>query len=210
VRGTVAVLLLSLALGLSGLALSGLAAADTVGSATQNLTENTWMYFQGYMDDTRVFQTDTGYHGQKLVSGTRGSGTASRTIHADVYGGSKYDEISYNEWGVFDYQPYNPPATQSDLKNALCAKNYEVGSSFSESYSNIRSLIKDTNIYQDDQISVYQIDTELQGTARLGARVQKDPYAVPAYVMGGTYVGRLNIHSDIETGNASILTLPCP
>jgi hypothetical protein len=33
---------------------------------------------------------------------------------------------------------------------------------------------------------------------------------VPAYTMGGTYVGDLNIRMEIETGNSSILTLPCP
>jgi hypothetical protein len=30
--------------------------------------------------------------------------------------------------------------------------------------------------------------------------------------MGGTYIGNLNIHMEIETftGNSSVLTLPCP
>ncbi len=189
-----------------------LCCADSVAMerALQNVTEHTWMYFQGYMDETRIFQTEPGFSGQKLVVGTRGSGTASRTQHSEIYGGNEYDEISFNEWGVFDYKPYNPPLTKSDLKNALCAKNYAVGSVFSESYSDIRDLVKDTNIYQDNQISVYSIDTELQGTARIGARVQRGPNTVPAYVMGGTYVGQLNYRSDIETGNSSILTLPCP
>jgi hypothetical protein len=185
-------------------------AATTVGTATQNLTEHSWMYFQGYMDDTRIYQTDPGYAGQKLVSGTRGSGTVSRTQSAQVYGGGDYDEISFNEWGVFDYKPYTPPPTQSDLKNALCAKNYEVGSVFSESYSNIQQLVKDTNVYQDDQVSVYQIGSIARATTKIGSRVQKNANTVPAYTMGGTYVGDLNIRMEIETGNSSILTLPCP
>jgi hypothetical protein len=185
-------------------------AATTVVSAPQNLTEHSWMYFQGYMDDTRIYQTEPGYAGQKLVSGTRGSGTVSRTQSAQVYGGSDDDMLSFNEWGVFYYKPYTPAPTQSDLKNALCAKNYEVGSVISESYSNIQQLVKDTNIYQDDQVSVYQIGSVVRGTTKIGSRVQKSSSTVPIYTMGGTYVGDLNIRVQIETGNSSILTLPCP
>jgi hypothetical protein len=178
--------------------------------APQNLTEHSWIYFQGYMDDTRIYQTEPGFAGQKLVSGTRGSGTVSRTQFAQVYGGSDNDVLSFNEWGVFTYKPYIPEPTQSDLKNALCAKNYEVGSVISESYSNIQQLVKDTNIYQDDQVSVYQIGSIVRGTTKIGSQVQRNANTVPAYVMGGTYVGDLNIRMVIETGNSSILTLPCP
>ena len=199
-----------IALIISAIFLSSGALSSTVGNATHNVTEHNTIYFQGYMDDTRIYQTDSGFHGQKLVSGTRGSGTVSRTQHSEVFGGTQYDEISFNEWGVFDYKPYTPPATQSDLKNALCAKNYEVGSVFSETYSNIRELIKDTKVMQDDQVSVYQVSSEVQGTTKIGSRAQRGPGTVPAYVMGGTYIGNLNMHMTIETGNASILTLPCP
>lgn len=181
-----------------------------VGTATQNLTEHSWMYFQGYMDETKIYQTDSGFAGQKLVVGTRGSGTVSRTHTAEVYGGGNYDELSFNEWGVFNYRPYTPPLTESDLRNALCAKNYEVGSVISESYTGIRSLVKDTTVYQDDQVSVYQIGSIVSGTTKIGARVQKGPSVVPAMIMGGTYVGDLNIRMELETGNASIMTLPCP
>jgi len=100
--------------------------------------------------------------------------------------------------------------TQSDLRNALCAKNYAVGSSYSESYSNLQELIKDTSATQTSTASVYDIASEVQGTARIGARVQKTASTVPAYVMGGTYMGYSNIHMQLETGNASVLTLPCP
>ncbi|MDD1742963.1 MAG: hypothetical protein LUQ47_06480 [Methanotrichaceae archaeon] len=175
-----------------------------------NVTEHSWMYFQGYMDDMRIYQTGEGYEGQKLVTGTRGSGTVSRTMGAQVFTNDDYRDMSFNEWGVYSYKPYLPPLTQSDLKNALCAKNYDVGSVISESYSNIRELIKDTNIFQDQQVSVYEIDTELMGTARIGSRVQTSSSSAPAYVMGGTYVGNLNLRTDLEAGNASILTLPCP
>jgi hypothetical protein len=111
-----------------------------------------------------------------------------------------------------DYRPYTSPPTQSDLKNALCAKNYEVGSAFSESYSNIQSLIKDTNIYQDKNESIYQIGSYVDGTTKIGTMVRKNANTVPALTMGGTYIGNLNIHMEIETftGNSSVLTLPCP
>jgi hypothetical protein len=178
--------------------------------ALGNVTEHSWMYFQGYMDDMRIYQTAKGYEGQKLVTGTRGSGTISRTIGAQVYTNDNYRDMGFNEWGVYSYKPYFPPLTQSDLRNALCAKNYDVGSVISESYSNIRELIKDTNVFQDQQVSVYEINTEIMGTAKIGSRVQTGSGNAPAYVMGGTYVGNLNLRMDIEAGNASILTLPCP
>jgi hypothetical protein len=180
----------------------------------QNLTEHSWTYFQGYMDDTKIYQTETGYNGQKLVSGTRGTGTVSRTQSAQVYGftpDGDDDLISYNEWGVItNNNPYAPPITPNDLKNALCAKNYEVGSVFSESYSNIRQLVKDTDVYEDKNVSVYQIGSVVRGNTKLGSRIQQSSSAAPIYTMGGSYVGDLNMRMSIETGSASILTLPCP
>ncbi len=114
----------------------------------QNLTEHSWIYSQGITDDMRIYQSEAGFHGQKLVTGTRGTGTVSRTINAQVYGGFEdgYNEIWANEWGVFQNKPsrYSAPITNSELKNALCAKNYEVGSVYSESYSGLVELIKDT------------------------------------------------------------------
>jgi len=186
----------------------------TAKGVPQNLTEHSWIYNQGYMDDMRIYQTEAGFHGQKMVTGTRGSGTVSRTIDAEVYGGwGSYDEISMSEWGVYQNKPsstYAPSLTQSDLRNALCAKNYETGSVYSESYSNLVDLVKDTSIIQTSAASVYDISSEVQGTAKIGARVQKSASTVPAYVMGGTYMGYTNIHMSLETGNASVLTLPCP
>jgi hypothetical protein len=192
---------------------SGMAAALV--SVPQNLTEHSWMYFQGYMDDTKIYQTEPGYAGQKVVSGTRGSGTVSRTQSAAIYGGTtpngNDDLTSYNEWGVIsNNKPYAIPITQNDLKNALCAKNYEVGSVFSESYTNIRQLVKDTDVYQDKNVSVYQIGSVASGTSKIGYRSQRIADTVPIGVMGGTYVGDLNVRMTVETGRASILTLPCP
>jgi hypothetical protein len=203
-------MLLVLVLLLSTLCFSISMPSSAFGSAAKNLTERSQVDLWGYMDETQVFQTDTGYAGTKLASGASGSGHISRTQYADVFAGPNYDETTYTEDVNVDYRHYTPPPTQSDLKNALCAKNYEVGSVFSESYTNIQSLIKDTNIYQDKNDSVYQIGSYVSGTTKIGTMVRKSANTVPALAMGGTYIGDLNIHMEIETGNFSMLTLPCP
>ncbi|MDQ1283617.1 MAG: hypothetical protein QG666_1409 [Euryarchaeota archaeon] len=196
------------------------------GKTPQNLTEHSWIYNQGTIDDMRIYQSEAGYHGQKLVTGTRGTGTVSRSIDASVYGGFEdgFNEISANEWGVFQNRPavYSPPITKSELRNALCAKNYEVGSVYSESYTGLVELIKDTTVIQTGDItngtfnsndgykSVYNIHSEVEGTAKVGARVQKSSSSVPIYVMNGVYSGYTNMRMSLETGNASVMALPCP
>jgi len=186
----------------------------------QNLTEHSWIYNQGTINEMRIYQSESGYNGQKLVVGTRGTGTVSRTIDASVYGGYEDEdsnEIMFNEWGVYQNRPtkFAAPITKSDLKNALCAKNYEVGSVFSESYSDLNELIKDTTIEQtkienESQNSVYSVHSEVEGTMKVGARVQKSASSTPIYVMTGVYSGYTNFRMSMETGNASVLTLPCP
>jgi len=178
-----------------------------------NLTEHSWIYNQGYIDDMRIYQNEKGYAGQKLVTGTRGTGTVSRSIYASVYGGwdDGQNEMSFNEFGIFQNKPaYIPPLTQSDLRNALCAKNYDEGSVYSESYSDIRDLIKDTTFMADNYVSVYDVHSEVQGTTKIGARVQRSSSSIGSYVMGGTYMGQTNMRFELETGNASVMTLPCP
>ncbi len=185
------------------------AATDTI---AQNMSEHSWIFLNGYMDETRMLQTQVGFAGQKMVLSTRGSGIATRTIDSSVYADSSMEETSLTISANYDYQPYTPPEvfTQSDLRNALCAKNYEVGSVFSEQYSHLKDLIKDTSIYEDDNTSIYNINSEVQGTARIGSRVQKNSRTVPSFVMGGTYIGYAQIRSEIVAGNSSILNLPCP
>lgn len=184
----------------------------------QNVSEHSWIFVNGYLEESRIMQTHSGFAGQKVVLGTSGSGMATRTIDSEVYNGEEdcscgkcmVEGISLTISGNYDYRPYIPPMTQSDLKNALCAKNYEVGSVFSESYNIDKDLIKDTKIYQNDSFSVYEISSEIQGTARIGQRVQKNAKTVPSYIMGGTYMGYAQIRSELVAGNTSVLTLPCP
>ena len=176
----------------------------------QNFTEHSWIFVNGYMEESRILQTQTGFNGQKMVLGTSGSGMATRTIDSEVYRDSSMDEASLSISSNYDYRPYTPPLTQSDLRNALCAKNYEVGSVFSETYNIDKDLIKDTKIYQNDSFSVYEISSEIQGTARIGQRVQKNAKTVPSFIMGGTYMGYAQIRSETIVGDTSVLTLPCP
>jgi hypothetical protein len=184
-------------------------AHDTV---PQDFTERSKIFVIGYVDDSRIYQTAKGFEGSKMALSTRGSGMADRTIDSEVYANSNMAETSLKVSATYDYKPYTPLLvfTQSDLKNALCAKNYEVGSAYSESYSNLKYLIKDTKIYQDDDVSIYDIDSELQGVARIGSRVQKNAHTVPTYIMGGTYIGYVDIRTEMQAGDMSIMNLPCP
>jgi hypothetical protein len=184
--------------------------ASTNDRLAQNFTEHSWIFVNGYLEESRILQTQAGFKGQKIALATSGSGMATRTIDSEVYRDSNMDEASLTISANYDYRPYIPPLTQSDLRNALCAKNYEVGSVFSESYNIDKDLIKDTKIYQNDSFSVYEISSEIQGTARIGQRVQKNANTVPSFIMGGTYVGYAQIRSETIVGNTSVLTLPCP
>jgi hypothetical protein len=185
-------------------------ATATTDTLAQNFTEHSWIFVNGYMEESRILQTGAGFNGQKIVLGTSGSGMATRTIDSEVYRDSNKDEASLTISANYDYRPYTPPLTQSDLRNALCAKNYEVGSVISETYNIDKDLIKDTKIYQNDSFSVYEISSEIQGTARIGQRVQKNANTVPSFMMGGRYIGYAQIRSETIVGNTSVLTLPCP
>ena len=171
-------------------------------NSTELITEHSYIYLKGYIDEMKVYQTDKGFRGQKLVVGTRGNGTVARrqTAYIDENG------MFFNEWGVFDHR--SAPDGSSDLRNALCAKNYRVGSVISESYSNLDYLIKDTTIFQDDNVSVYQIASEGRGTAQLGARVKDGPCGPAIMTYGGTYIGEFNIRQELGVGDQFYLTCP--
>ena len=180
-------------------------------TTTGNVSEHSHIHLTGYMDEMKIYQTDAGFQGQKLVVGTQGSGTASRTQTAYV----SEDEVYFNEWGVFNYRPYTPASAEtgagtleSQMRNALCAKNYAVGSSVSESYTDLTYLVKDTTIFQNDEVSVYQIGSSFRGTAKVGARVKDGPTGVTVMTYGGTYIGDVDIREEIGVGDAFYLTCP--
>lgn len=178
----------------------------------QNVSEKSRVFVVGYMQDSRVLQTQMGYKGAKLVAGSSGSGIATKTVDTYVYSDSSMDELYYKTSTEFDYQPYTPPLTftQSDLRNVLCAKNYEVGSVYSERYTNLTDLIKDTYVYQDDNVSIYDIDSEVRGMATIGSMARKSAKTQASYLMTGTYVGYSDLRFEIQAGDQSILYLPCP
>lgn len=188
------------------IAIAGSVPKDNI---AQNYTEHSWIFNNGYMDESRIIQTNAGFSGSKIALRTSGSGIATRTIDSQVYGDSCGSNADLTISADYDYRPYIPPLTQSDLRNALCAKNYAVGSVFSETYSNIQNLIKDTTVYQDNQTSIYDVNSEVQGTAHVGTRVQKNAKTVPTFMMGGTYIGYTQIRSEVVAGNQSVLSLPC-
>jgi hypothetical protein len=172
---------------------------------SKDVTEHSYVHLSGYIDEMKVYQTDRGFHGQKLVVGTRGSGMIDRRQTAYVYD----DEMYFNEWGTFDHRSVQDGTGESDLRNALCAKNYRLGTVISESYTDLDYLIKDTTIFQNDNASIYQVASQGRGTARLGARVQDGPCRGTAIMTyGGTYIGEFNIRQEI--GSGSELYLPCP
>lgn len=181
------------------------------GGGNRTLTQHSYLFINGYMDETKIYETDYGFKGQKLVVGTRGSGTVSRRQTIDFWSSNTSDEseMYFNEWGYFEYHPYSEGPSESDLKNALCAKNYDIGSVVSESYSSIRDLVKDTTIYQSENVSLYQINSYLHGTARIGARFVNKTSRTTNMLMSGLYVGEVNIREEIEAGENPPLTLPC-
>ena len=51
----------------------------------QNVSEHSWIFVNGYLEESRILQTHAGFAGQKVVLGTSGSGMATRTIDSVVY-----------------------------------------------------------------------------------------------------------------------------
>jgi hypothetical protein len=131
----------------------------------KNVTQRSTIYLNGYMDEMFIYQTEEGLAGSKLVYGSRGSGTASRTVTSYV----DECEIYFIVQGEFNYKPYVPQTSERDLRSALRAKNREVGTIISESYSGMEYLIEETTSSQKDDVPVYQITSQGRGMAQLGS-----------------------------------------
>lgn len=130
----------------------------------KNVTQRSTISLNGYMDEIFVYQTEEGYAGSKLAYTSRGSGTATRTVTSYV----DDCEISFNVQGEFDYHPYEPQTSESDLRSALRAKNREVGSVISESNAGVEYLIEEDASSQKESVPVYEISSLGQSVARLG------------------------------------------
>lgn len=165
------------------------------------------------MNDMRIYQSEAGYNGQKMVTGTSGTGTVSRTINVQVYGGfgDGYNEDNGQRMGRLPEQALPLQRSYHSIRaERPVRQELQSGLRLLGELLQISDLVKDTTVLQDNQTSVYNIHTEVEGTAHVGARVQKGARAVPIYSMSGTYSGYTNMRMSLETGNASVLTLPCP
>jgi len=131
----------------------------------KNVNQRSTISLRGYMDEIFIYQTEKDLAGSKLVYGTRGSGTATRTMTTHVDEG----EIYINVQGEFDYHPYRPITSENDLREALRAKNRELGTIISESYSGMEYQIEEITSSSNDGVPVYEISSQGWGTARLGA-----------------------------------------
>ncbi len=102
-----------------------LAEATDVATATdtlaQNFTEHSWVFVNGYMDESRILQTQAGFNGQKIVLGASGSGMVTRTIDSEVYRDSNMDEASLTTSVNFDYKPYySTPYAKRPSQCSMC------------------------------------------------------------------------------------------
>jgi len=130
----------------------------------KNVNQRSAISLRGYMDEIFIYQTEKDFAGSKLVYGTQGSGTATRTMTTHVDQG----EMHINVQGEFYYHPYRPITSENDLRGALRAKNLELGKIISESYSGMEYQIEETSS-SNDGVPVYEISSQGRGTARLGA-----------------------------------------
>ena len=71
-RGLLLILLLSAAC-VAALLAEATDVATATDTLAQNYTENSWVFVNGYMDESRILQTQAGFNGQKIVLGASGS-----------------------------------------------------------------------------------------------------------------------------------------
>lgn len=133
-------------------------------NVSKNVTQRSTISLRGYMDEIFIYQTEEGLAGSKLVYGSRGSGTATRTVTSYV----DECEISFNVQGEFFYHPYTPQTSENDLRSALRAKNREVGTIISERNAEMVYLIVDAASSEKDGVPVGEISSKDRGMAMLG------------------------------------------
>lgn len=130
-----------------------------------NVEQRSSISLRGYMEEMFIIQTEKGIAGQKLVFGTTGSGTASRTMTTFI----DECEVSFKVDAVYNYHPYSPKSSESDLRAALRAKNLAVGTVASDSYNGGAYLIKDVIPSNEDGVPIFQISSRSRPAASLGS-----------------------------------------
>jgi len=118
----------------------------------------------GYKNVEMIIQTQSGFHGQKLVEKESGSGNvilerteveAERQITAEglqfpcMYPNSCYmDYINFTKEAEFEYMPVSYQTGTYDQKwvEKLCVQNYRIGAVLTEMYSHAEHLQKTTEV----------------------------------------------------------------
>lgn len=131
----------------------------------KNVEQRSTISLRGYMEEMFIIQTEKGIAGQKLVFGTMGSGTASRTMTTLI----DECEVSFKVDAVYNYHPYSPKTAENDLLTALRAKNLAVGTVASESYSGGAYLIKEVIPSNKEGVPVFQITSRSRPAAIPGS-----------------------------------------
>ena len=132
----------------------------------RNVEQRSSITLRGYMDEMFIIQTEKGIAGQKLVFGTKGSGTASRTVTTLI----DECEVSFKVDAVYAYHPYRPNSSEGDLRAALRAKNLAVGTVASDGRTGGSYLIKEVIPSNEDAVPIFQISSQGRPAARLGSR----------------------------------------
>ena len=141
----------------------------------KNVEQRSSISLRGDMEEMFIIQTEKGIAGQKLVFGTMGSGTASRTMTTfiDDCGADECDPegcgVSFKIDAVYNYHPYSPKTAESDLLAALRAKNLAVGTVASDNYNGGAYLIKDVIPSNEEGVPIFQISSRSRPAARLGS-----------------------------------------
>lgn len=137
----------------------------------KNVEQRSTISLRGYMEEMFIIQTEKGIAGQKLVFGTMGSGTASRTMTTliDDCDADRCDPegcgVTFKIDAVYNYHPYSPKTAENDLLTALRAKNLAVGTVASESYSGGAYLIKEVIPSNKEGVPVFQISSRSRPAA---------------------------------------------
>ena len=118
----------------------------------------------GYKNVEMIIQTQSGFHGQKLVEKESGSGNvilerteveAERQITAEglqfpcMYPNSCYmDYINFTKEAEFEYMPVSYQTGTYDQKwvEKLCVQNYRIGAVLTEMYTHAEHLQKTTEV----------------------------------------------------------------
>jgi len=100
----------------------------------------------GYRSHEMVGMTSDGYDGQKIVKKVSGSGSFYDRTEFEM--DSIDDTINFTQEAEFEYFPTSYQTGKYDQKwmDKTCVVNYDAGGVFTEDYTDVESLLKETQI----------------------------------------------------------------